>query len=72
MTQPGGNPTDDRVDDYVELLDLEAGELSIFFSDLLIGVTGSFRDREPFEALESVVFPRVLSPAPSGAKEADR
>jgi two-component system CheB/CheR fusion protein len=49
-----------RVDDYLTLVESNPDERNILYSDLLIGVTGFFRDRDPFEALKSVVFPRLL------------
>ena len=35
--------------------------------DLLMGITGSFRDPESFERLKYLVFPRILEGRPSGA-----
>jgi len=46
--------------DYVALLASDDGELRALYNDLLIGVTRFFRDAEPFEALKTVVFPRLL------------
>ncbi len=50
----------DKADDYLRLLETKGEELPILYSDLLIGVTGFFRDREPFEAFKTIVFPRLL------------
>jgi two-component system CheB/CheR fusion protein len=50
----------DRIEEYLALLASDASELRGLYNDLLIGVTSFFRDAEPFEALKSVVFPRLL------------
>jgi two-component system CheB/CheR fusion protein len=50
----------ESVDDYLTVLDKDGHELGALYNDLLIGVTSFFRDAEPFEALKSVVFPRML------------
>ena len=50
----------ERAEDYLKLLEGNFEELNILYGDLLIGVTGFFRDHEPFEALKAVVFPRLL------------
>ncbi|MGZ4371443.1 MAG: CheR family methyltransferase, partial [Gaiellaceae bacterium] len=50
----------DKVEDYLTLIDSRSDELNLLYSDLLIGVTAFFRDGEPFEALKSVVFPRLI------------
>jgi two-component system, chemotaxis family, CheB/CheR fusion protein len=50
----------DRIDDYLSFVADTPGELAALYDDLLIGVTGFFRDREPFELLKTVVFPRLL------------
>jgi two-component system CheB/CheR fusion protein len=50
----------DRVEEYLKFLEVSGSELSLLYGDLLIGVTGFFRDREPFETLKEVVFPRLL------------
>lgn len=50
----------ERIEDYVALVRNDSSELGLLYSDLLIGVTGFFRDREPFELLKTVVFPRLL------------
>jgi chemotaxis methyl-accepting protein methylase len=49
-----------QLDDYVSLLESDANELASLYRDVLIGVTTFFRDSEPFEALKSLVFPRIL------------
>ncbi|MDP8999605.1 MAG: hypothetical protein M3O46_05780, partial [Myxococcota bacterium] len=55
----------DKVDDYVQLLATQSAELRSLYDDLLIGVTGFFRDNEPFEALKTVVFPRLIGDRPT-------
>jgi two-component system CheB/CheR fusion protein len=50
----------EKIEDYLKLLETSAQELNLLYSDLLIGVTGFFRDREPFEILKTTVFPRLL------------
>jgi two-component system CheB/CheR fusion protein len=50
----------DRLEDYLKYVQATGGELNVLYSDLLIAVTRFFRDEEPFEALKSLVFPRLL------------
>jgi two-component system CheB/CheR fusion protein len=50
----------DQVDDYLKFIESNTAELNVLYSDLLIGVSGFFRDREPFDALKTLVFPRLL------------
>ena len=49
----------ERLKDYVRFLQQTPGELDALFQDILINVTGFFRDPATFEALEQVVFPRI-------------
>jgi two-component system, chemotaxis family, CheB/CheR fusion protein len=51
----------DQVEAYLAIVRDTPGELAALYGDLLIGVTGFFRDREPFELLAQVVFPRLLA-----------
>ncbi len=51
----------DAFDDYLSLLAADSVERRSLYNDLLIGVTAFFRDSEPFDALKSVVFPRLFA-----------
>jgi two-component system CheB/CheR fusion protein len=46
--------------DYAALVNAEPAELGLLFEDVLIHVTGFFRDPEVFEALQTKVFPRLI------------
>lgn len=48
------------VEDYARLVQTSPEEPRALYDDLLIGVTGFFRDREPFEALVTIVFPKLF------------
>src|SRR5574337_808964 len=50
----------DRIDAYARYLQSTPGEADALFQDILINVTGFFRDPESFEALKKEVFPRLL------------
>lgn len=50
----------DHLADYVKYVQSNVAELNVLYSDLLIGVTGFFRDQEPFETLKTLVFPRLV------------
>lgn len=47
-------------DDYAERLQKEPDEVYALFRDLLIGVTDFFRDAEAFQALETVIVPKLF------------
>jgi two-component system CheB/CheR fusion protein len=49
-----------RLSDYVEALRKNPEEAGMLFRDLLIGVTGFFRDPEAFAALEQQVIPKLF------------
>jgi two-component system CheB/CheR fusion protein len=50
----------ESVDEYLQTFEKDGPELGALYNDLLIGVTSFFRDAEPFEALKTIVFPRML------------
>ena len=50
----------DDLSQYVEFLQKTPVEVEALYQDILISVTSFFRDPESFEALKSVVFPRLL------------
>ena len=52
--------------EYGKRLESDSAELMALQRDLLIGVTSFFRDRESFECLKKVVFPRILQGRSSG------
>ncbi|MDF2387962.1 PAS domain-containing protein [Nostoc ellipsosporum NOK] len=49
----------ERLEDYVRYLQDNPAEVSALYQDVLIGVTGFFRDPEAFEALKTMVFPTI-------------
>ncbi|OGQ25165.1 MAG: chemotaxis protein CheR [Deltaproteobacteria bacterium RBG_16_71_12] len=51
---------------YVDYLRTSAGEVDELFRELLIGVTGFFRDPNAFAALEAKVLPRLFSDRAAG------
>ena len=53
-------------DRFVERLERDRHEVVILFRDLLIGVTGFFRDETTFEALKQIVIPKVFDDAGDG------
>jgi two-component system, chemotaxis family, CheB/CheR fusion protein len=54
----------ERLQDYVRLLQHTAGEIDALYQDMLIHVTGFFREPEAFVALREVVFPAMLAGRP--------
>jgi two-component system CheB/CheR fusion protein len=50
----------ERAADYAKLVEDNRSELNALYDDLLIGVTGFFRDQEPFELLKTQIFPALL------------
>ena len=50
----------DTLADYVQCLRQNPAEIEALYSDILIGVTSFFRDKESFEALKTQVFPRLI------------
>ena len=49
-----------KLEDYAERLQGEPDEVSALFRDLLIGVTDFFRDAAAFQALETLVIPKLF------------
>jgi two-component system CheB/CheR fusion protein len=61
----------DKIATYVRFLQENPQELGLLFKELLIGVTGFFRDPETWEKLKRDVLPGILKdPAPSLALRA--
>ena len=50
----------ETVGQYVEVLERQPEEADLLFKDLLIGVTGFFRDPEAFEVLGREVIPKLF------------
>ena len=55
----------DGLAEYSKRLESDSVELMALQRDLLIGVTSFFRDRESFECLKKVVYPRILEGRPA-------
>ncbi|MBN1576124.1 MAG: PAS domain-containing protein [Chitinispirillaceae bacterium] len=55
-----------RIEDYVRYLRENSQELNLLFKELLIGVTGFFRDPAVWEQLSTEVIPALLSNSPDG------
>jgi two-component system CheB/CheR fusion protein len=51
----------EKLDQYVQLLQKNHGEVEALFNDLLINVTGFFRDPDAFETLRQRIFPLILN-----------
>jgi two-component system CheB/CheR fusion protein len=49
-----------KLDEYVERLQQEPDEVQALFRDLLIGVTDFFRDAAAFQAIETIVIPKLF------------
>ncbi len=56
------------LDNYVERLQNDRQELDALYRDLLIGVTGFFRDEEAFLAIEQKVLPELLGNLSDGGE----
>ena len=50
----------DRLASYIARLRESPGELDALFQDILISVTGFFRDPKVFETLKKKIFPRIV------------
>ncbi|HEV7459389.1 MAG TPA: CheR family methyltransferase [Solirubrobacteraceae bacterium] len=46
--------------EYIDYLEVHPDEFEALFNTILINVTGFFRDREPWDRLESEAVPRIL------------
>jgi two-component system CheB/CheR fusion protein len=52
------------VDEYLEILRRDASELDLLAKDLLINVTGFFRDKQVFDLLAQTIVPELVSSHP--------
>ncbi len=50
----------EALEDYLPFLQMNPDEVDALCQDLLINVTGFFRDSEVFEALKARIFPRIV------------
>ncbi|MBB5349025.1 PAS domain-containing protein [Desulfoprunum benzoelyticum] len=57
----------EALDNYVQYLQQKPAEVEALFRDLLIGVTGFFRDPEAFRQLEEQVIPALFADRPAGS-----
>ena len=57
---------DASMTDYVDLLERDSAEANELFRDILIAVTGFFREPEAFEALSLLAFPQIIARAEPG------
>ncbi len=55
----------EKLEDYLSYIKENPNELDELYRDVLINVTGFFRDPEAFEALRNIVFPTLLQDRPS-------
>ena len=55
----------ETIDEYVKHLQGVPDEVDALFRDLLIGVTGFFRDTEAFKALQELVIPKIFEEKPA-------
>ena len=55
------------VADYIKFLQESSGEIEALFGDLLISVTGFFRDPSAFQTLQKKIFPRLVHNRPDDA-----
>jgi len=60
------NGLTEGIDQYVDMLKQDAAELDQLYHDLLIGVTGFFRDVQPFDSLKQNALMKLLNDHPSG------
>jgi two-component system CheB/CheR fusion protein len=57
----------ETIDNYVRFLQQKPAEVEALFRDLLIGVTGFFRDPEAYKLLEDQVIPLLFANKPAGS-----
>ena len=57
----------EQIEEYVRYLQHDPAEVEALFRDLLIGVTGFFRDPEAFAVLEAKGIPQLFTGKPPGA-----
>jgi len=57
----------ESIDKYVSYLQQKPAEIESLFRDLLIGVTGFFRDPEAFKMLEKKIIPVLFANKPEGS-----
>ena len=55
----------ERLQDFVDFLQVHPEELDALFQDITINVTGFFREPHTFEALDQVILPRLLDGRPT-------
>ncbi len=56
--------TQESIADYAARIDADESEVKALYNDLLINVTSFFRDREVFDALKQLVYPRIVKDKP--------
>ncbi len=57
----------ESMDEYLKFMHQTPDEIDALFRDLLIGVTGFFRDPEAFAVLEETVIPQLFTGKPAGS-----
>src|SRR5204863_2651822 len=50
----------DKIDTYVDILRKNRQEAEALYQDLLINVTGFFRDPDAFQTLKTKIFPQLI------------
>jgi two-component system, chemotaxis family, CheB/CheR fusion protein len=58
----------EKQSDYVKYVQATPDELRLLYKDMLISVTSFFRDAEPFEALRTRIFPRIMESKSVGSQ----
>ncbi|NTU67675.1 MAG: PAS domain S-box protein [Chlorobiaceae bacterium] len=56
----------DKITDYVRYLQGNPQEIELLFKELLIGVTGFFRDPDAWDALKTQIIPQILAARSGG------